>query len=446
MLAITNATIVTMDPQRRVIEDGAVIVEGQRIVAVGTRALLASEYDLRDAIDGKGGVITPGLIDGHNHPSNYLVGGYGDDLDVFTLLSKVFYPFESLVTADETVTGALATFAEMIRSGVTCFNDPGGYMPDQIGEAARSIGIRGIICRSTRDLGGHYGEDNTDDAFAKAIETADKWQGQADGRLRGWLGIRVPSHASDELIVRVSDAARSRGVGLHTHASAAEFEHRQSIATFGKRTLERFHDLGILGPNLFVVHMGFIDEREIEWVVQHHVKVAHCPIASLTGAWGIIKRLRIPEMMKRGVTVCLGSDTNFGSGSLDMFRQMFFCATGHREAHDDPSLIGAQRALEMATIDSARALLWDDEIGSIEIGKKADLVLMDRSHLEWHYPGRDTVRSLVYGGSRADVRTVVIDGRVVLRDGVLMTVNEHDLALTVSAAGKAWRSRTATLS
>lgn len=442
MQRIEHAKIVSMNGSREILEDGALVIDGGRITAIGPTEALQRAYPQAQVIDLNQRLVMPGLIDAHNHPFNYLVGGHGDDLAIDDLLYKVFYPYERFVTPDDAYVGALATYAEMIRSGVTCFNDAGGYMPDAMGNAAADIGIRGIINRSTRDIvpANSLGE-TTAEAIRAAIAVVERWNGAANGRLRGWLGVRMALSASDDLIREIGDLGRAYKVGVHCHAAAAAFEGPASRAKFGKRTLDRYRDLGLMGPNLYAVHMGFLDDDEIPDVVASGLKIAHCPIAAVAGAWGIVDRGRIPELIEKGVTVAIGSDTNFGSGTLDMFRQMFVCAVGHRESHADPQLIGADKALAMATCDAAKAMLWEDEIGSLEVGKKADLIVVDTKRLEWNYPGRDIVRSIVYSGARGDVESVMIDGQWVMRERKILTIDEENLVLRMQTAGAAWKAR-----
>lgn len=445
MLLLTNALVVTMNPSRDIHANGAVLVDGSRIVEVGDAALLALRHSEVKTMDLGGKVLMPGLIDVHNHPFNYLVGGHGDDLPIKDLLYKVFYPFEQYISEEETYIGAKATFFEMIRSGVTCFNDAGGYMAEPVARAAADMGIRGIINRSARDLApagnSNLIVESTDEALGHAVDLVEKWNGACDGRLRAWFGIRVSNSASDDLIRQTGELARQYGVGVHSHVAAGWFEKPASLELFGKRPLDRYRDLGLLGPNVCAVHMGFLDDDEIPLVVESQLKIAHCPVAAMIGAWGIIAEGRIPELMNKGVTVGIGSDTAFGSGTLDMFRQMFVCATAHRETHKNPKLIGAAKALDMCTIDAAKVMLWDDEIGSLEAGKKADLIILKNDALEWHYPGRDILRSIVYSGSRGDVEHVMVDGQFVMKNGVVSCVDQHELRREVDKAGAAWLQR-----
>ena len=439
-MLITHGYVVTMNPARQVHQNGAIAVKGNRIVAVGSTDDILLKYQSPYVIRADGMMVLPGLIDGHNHPTAYLATGLTDDLDVRTSVFKRLYPYESALRPEESHIAALGTFVEMIKSGTTCFNDPGGYDVDHVGEAARITGIRGIISRSLRDF-----TDPNMVAATALVEDVDtclregdgiltRWNGAANGRIRAWLSLRNVVCVSDELCKQVRDLARERKVGIHTHVATAKGANDVTMRLFGKQALTRYYELGLFGPNLYCAHVGFPDETEVALLKQLDVKVAHCPAASQLAAMGIIANGMIPKMMQEGVTVSLGSDTAGAAGFLDMVRTMYVAACAHRDAHFDPLIMDATRALEMATIDGARACLGDDEIGSLEPNKLADIIVVDRKGPGWAHPARDPIRSLVYSGTGDRVDTVIIDGRVVMRQRVLLTVDEEDVMRRVADA------------
>jgi len=446
-LIIRNGYVLTMDGERRILADGAVAIAGNRIAAVGPSADILAAHRAEHVIDATDKIVMPGIVDGHNHPYSYLFGGAGDDMGIFDVLYRRFYPYEVHISEEEAYWGCLANYATMIRNGTTCFNDPGGYHVDALARAAVDSGIRGIVNRSTRDIAPPGKPvprelfDSLDDNLRAGEEVVRKWHGAADDRIRAWFSLRYVFNVSDELALGIGALARRHGVGIHAHAAAVKGENELVQEIFGKRSLERYHDLGLFGPNLYLVHMGYPSEREVEWLRQHDVKVAHCPTAAMTGAWGVIVNKMIPYMIDRGIAVSLGTDTNGAAGMIDMFRVIYAFAGIHRDVHDDPTLIGAHRALEHATIVGARACLWDDQIGSLEVGKKADLILVDWGELEWLCPARDPVRALVYGTSGNYVDTVVIDGRVVMAGRELTLVDEAELKRRVLAVGRDWPRR-----
>lgn len=446
-LLIANAYVATLNGGRDILSDGAIAIEGSRIVDIGPTDDVLARHAARHVIDADGMLAIPGLIDGHHHPNQYLSNGIGDDVDIMTLLYRRLYPYESALTEEEAYLSALGSFAEAIRYGTTCFNDPGGVHADAMARAAVDIGIRGIMTRSTRDI---FQDDTPvpdslkEDAGTNLRETeafVERWHGAADGRLRAWTSLRYVFNVSDELCHGIKALADRFGVGIHAHAAAVRGENEAMIAAFGRRSLERFHALGLFGPNLYLIHMGYPDEREIGLLADHDCKVVHCPSASMLGAYGVIANRMMPRMADAGITIALGTDSATAGGHLDMVRVMYLAACAHKDAYADASLWGAYKALEMATIDGARACLWDDEIGSLEIGKKADIALFSREALECH-PGRAPVNALIYSGTGRDADTVIVDGRIVMRHRVLTTIDVDTLKSDLAAASESWRSRT----
>lgn len=443
---IANGYVVTMDPRRQIYADGAVAVEGRNVVAVGRTKDVLARHRAALVIDASGKLVLPGLIDGHNHAFQYLSKGIGDDVDIMTWLYKRVYPYETHVNAEEAYIGALGNYVQMIKSGTTCFNEPGGYHTDSLAQAAADVGIRGILNRSTRDIA-DQGAPLPEKLF-ESLETnlrqgeaaVAKWNNAAEGRLRCWFGLRYVFNVSDDLCKAIKALADRYKVGIHAHAAAVEGENEAIQERFGKRSLERFYDLGLFGPNLYLVHMGYPNEREIGWLREHDVKVAHCPSASMHGAYGVVGNRMMKRMIELGMTVSLGTDSATAGRFLDMVRVMYLAACAHRDQFADATIMGAYKALEMATIDGARACLWDDAIGSLEAGKRADIVVVGMDELRWH-PNLDPVRSLVYAADGDDVETVIIDGRIVMRDRVILTVDEERLKRDVIRAGKAWIER-----
>ena len=447
-LIIKNAYLVTMDAQRRIYSDGALAIEGNRIVAAGTTADVLAAHRAAHVIDAGGMMALPGLVDGHHHPNQYLSNGLGDDVDIMTLLYRRLYPYESVLTPEEAYLSALGGFVEAIRYGTTCFNDPGGHNEDSSAQAAVDVGIRGIINRSTRDIYDEHTpvpdsqKEDTEANLRNGEALVQRWHGAAGGRLRAWFGLRYIYNVSDELCTGVKALADQYGVGIHTHVAAVKGENEAIIEQFGKRSLQRYLDLGLFDRNLYTVHMGYPDDREVALLAEHDVKVAHCPGASMLGAYGVIANRMMPKMAEAGVCISLGTDSATASGNLDMVRVMYLGACAHKDAYADASLWGAYKALEMATIDGARACLWDDEIGSLEAGKLADVILVDMQGSEFTFhPGRQPVHALVYSATGRSVDTVIIDGRIVMRHRVMLTVDEQALRHDLAAANKAWRAR-----
>ena len=246
---------------------------------VGKTADLAARFECYHIVDAAGKMVLPGFIDAHNHPNQFLSKGIGDDVDVMTWLTRRVYPYEAHLTPDDSYIGALGNFIEMVRSGTTCFNDLGSYFPESVAAAAAAVGIRGVLNRSTRDLPepgldpavvGKLFED-TQTALGQADEFVKRWHGAENDRFHAWYSLRYTISVTDELAVGIGELANRQGVGIHTHAAVGDYENEISLGRFGKRSLERLHDLGLFGPNLCLVHMGAPSPAEIELVKRHDV-------------------------------------------------------------------------------------------------------------------------------------------------------------------------------
>ena len=436
-LAIIGGTVVTMDSARRIIENGTVLVSGDVLTYVGEN-LPGDRFEAAKSYSAKGCLVLPGLIDGHNHPGQFLSKGLADDVDILEWLYGRVYPFEANMTADDAYIGGLGNFTEMVRHGTTCFVDPGGYYVDRIVQAAVKVGIRGIVSRSTRDLPSakyplpKHLDETRDEVLARGEDLVKRFHRTYQDTIRAWFSLRVPYNISDELGRAIGELARKYGVGVHSHVAAQPGENERVEAVWGKRVIARYEALGLMAPNLYLVHMGWVNDQEIEVLAAHDVKVCHCPSASMQGAYGNVGRGTFPKMLAAGVIVSLGTDSATVGRFLDMVRVMYLAACAHREITLDPTTIGAFKALEMATVDGARAAMWD-EIGSLVPGKRADLIIVDTSGPEWH-PLASAVRSLIYSADGSSVRTVVINGRVVMQDRRFLTVDEGEVLLEVDRA------------
>lgn len=440
-LVIREATVVTMDSQRRIFRKADIEVSKGAITSIQpsspTRPAPGTQV-----IEASGKVALPGLIDGHLHTNHFLAKGIGDDIPLVELLYQRAWPYEAQLTPEEVYLSALGNFCEMIKHGTTTFADPGGVHMDQVGEAMKDIGIRGVLSRCTMDVadGSHplrgLHVERTEEACSRGEAFIRKWNGRNDGLIRAWYSLRSCPNVSNDLCREIKRLADRDGVGIHGHAASYSGENEAMRKQWGFRTLERYHRLGLFGPNLYLVHMGWGNEQEVDKLKNADVKVCHCPSASIFHAMGCVRQGMFPVMLRKGVNVCLGTDTVCAGRFLDMFRVMYLAACVHKEMLLDPTAVGAYKALEMATIDGARALLWDDRIGSIEVGKEADILLLSLSSIDW-WPVVDLVGNLVYSVNGSCVDTVVIRGEIILKSGRLTRVNEEELIQKIQRASEA---------
>lgn len=437
-LAVRAGCLLTMDRERRILRDAVLAVKDGRIAAVGK----ANSLEVRAArtIDASGKLVLPGLIDGHNHPIHYLSKGICDDIPVQRRWRERTWPYEAALTREEVKLSALGTFAEMLRHGTTCFNDPGTFHPDAVAEAAAEIGIRGVVSHlawDVRDDTAPQYDDTTASALEKGEAVIRKWHGAAGGRLKGAFSLVRSAHVTDELVRGITRRAAELGVLIHGHLCTTREEVERSREKLGMTPLERYRRLGVLGPNLVLVHMGWALVEEIPVLTEHDVTVCHCPSASMLGGFGCIAHGHFPEMISAGVRVILGTDACAISRFVDLVRVMYLAACGHKDARADPTVIGAHKALEMTTVNAAAALGWSAEIGSLESGKRADFVVMDTRGSAWRpNPFDNPVANLVYSASGESVSTVVIDGRVVLDEGRFTTIDEAALLTEADSASR----------
>ncbi|MDE3205739.1 MAG: amidohydrolase [Acidobacteriota bacterium] len=438
---IEHALVVTMDAERRVLRDGSVAVRGSEIVAVGPSDSLGGRFDAREVLDGRRFVVTPGLVNTHIHITGEpLTRGYvPDDTPFEENVFEWLCPLYSVYTEEEERLSAQLAAAEMLRSGTTSFLEAGTIrFVDAVVDGLVEIGIRGRIGRWVWDLPPEPDvyRQTTDEAIANLEQTLQDHRNVAGGRIQAWSMVVGHTTCSDALWRAARDAADRYRTGLNFHMSPAATDPEGFLAQFGRRPIEHLSDLGVLGPDTVLVHCVHVDDHEVSLLAHHGCSVAHCPTTALKVAYGVTQIGKMPEMVAAGVNVSIGIDGNNASNYSDMMRATYLVAGLFKDARRDPTLFPAEQAYEMATLGGARAILSEDEIGSIEVGKKADLVLHDRDRPEWT-PLLNVANQLVWSADGRGVHTVFVDGRRVVDDYRLTTLDEHDLYRRAQVAGEA---------
>jgi len=430
---IHGGSVVTMNASRHIIRDGAVAVKGKTIVAVGKREEIEAKHRAKKVLGGREDLVTPGFIDAHNHPIHFATKGATDDMQFQPRFKNIIVPYEHALNEEDTYLNSCATFVEMIANGTTCFNNPGSLNEDGVGRAAKEIGIRGVLAYEAADKGGGLWEDLPwQDVLDKSEAVVEKWNGAADGRLRAWFSLNNPHRVSDELCLAVKERAAKHDVNIHGHVTMPK---ALAQAPGFQSPIQRYGRLGLLSPSLYLVHLVHVLPQDIELLATNQVRVVHCPGRSMLGAGGVFATGTIPELMAAGVLMALGSDAGAVSRFLDMVRQMYLAATGHKDARLDATLVGSYKAFEMCTVDAARAMRWDDEIGSLEPGKKADINILDTTAPEMHpNPHQNPIPNLVYSGSGAATKTTLIDGQIIMEDRQIKTI---DVPALMKELGKA---------
>jgi len=422
--------LVTVDDQRRIIRDGAIAIAGDRIVAVGKTADLRASLQADKEIDASGRLVLPGLIDTHVHNSQQLGRGLADGCDIPIHLLQRLYGYEAQLMEEDAYWAAMNCHLEMIRAGTTCFLDPGNYFPKQMAQAVSESGLRGVIARIAFDvhataLGGladNVRRESTDEALAHAQAAIDTYHDTQDGRLRTWVGLRIPAVCSDDLIRRAKAMADANGVGLVLHASEARDEVVASRVKFGMPDVERLAQLDALGKNVLLIHMGWASPKELALTLRHQACVCCTPSTGFRAGMGSMEFGRFPELLELGATVALGSDSAMSSNYVDIVRQMSLASGAAKSQRLDPTIMPPETVLEMATLHGSRALLWDDQIGSITVGKKADITMFDTIRPDWQ-PVLNPLANLVHS-SRGGADTVICNGKVLMEKGVVLTIDE----------------------
>lgn len=421
-LLIKGAAIITLDRENRVFK-GDVFLEGGRIRALG-ESLTGREYKSAEVIQARGRVLLPGFVQTHIHLCQTLFRGAADDLSLIDWLTKRIWPMEAAHTAESIYASARLGIAELIRGGTTCaLTMETVRHTEAVFTAVEESGLRATVGKCMMDKGDGVPEalrEQTDASIAESLALLERWHGRADGRIRYCFAPRFAVSCTRELLERVSQLSRERGVMVHTHASENKDEIEMVERETGRRNIEYLNDCGLAAKNVLLAHCVHLNDSEMEILSRTGAHVAHCPSSNLKLGSGVAQ---IVEMLERGVSVSLGADGAPCNNRLDMFTEMRTAALIQKALHGAEAL-PALTMLRMATIDGARALGLDKEIGSIEAGKRADLTLLSLEALHTT-PHPDPISTLVYAAEASDVETVIIDGRVVMRDGELTTLDQQ---------------------
>ena len=416
-LIVRGGTVVTMDGERRVVEDGAVAVERGRIVAVGRSADIARRFTSAQVIEAQGRAVIPGLVNGHTHVPMTLFRGLGDDLDLNDWLTKYIFPAEAKNVTEEFVrTGTQLGLAEMIRGGTTTYCDM-YYFEDAIADETARAGVRAVLGETVIDF--PVADNKTwPDAMRYSERFVNRWKGHP--LVTAAIAPHAPYTVSEEHLKEVRAFSDRTGAPIVTHVAETRKEVEDITRLKGAPPVEYLARIGFLGERVIAAHTVHLNEREIGLLKEAGVGSVHNPESNMKLASGVAP---VPRMLGEGMRLGLGTDGAASNNDLSMWEAMDAAAKLHKLSANDPKVVTAEEALMMATIGGARALHMEKEIGSLETGKRADLVIVDLDAL--HQTPRYNIYShLVYATKASDVRTVVIEGRVVMRDRRLLTLDE----------------------
>jgi cytosine/adenosine deaminase-related metal-dependent hydrolase len=426
MILVEHAVVVTMDPTRRIFMDGSVLIDSERIAQVGRAADVRPARAVERVIDGRGHLVLPGFVDTHVHLSEHLSRGLiPDEVPVDRYVPDWYVPLYAAITPEEEAAAAQLACLEMLRTGTTTFCEAGTLFDvPAVAEAVDAVGMRAVLGRWTWDLASGPGRlaQSTAEALRLAEAAIAEVKRRGSRRVSAWPLLIGFGTCSESLIRGAHALAERHGTGWGMMQFASH-PSRKTADTLPLATLDAW---GVLGPRTKLAHMVHVSADDIALLARRDVKVTHCPSAALKHVKGLAAHGRFAEMLDAGVSVSLGGDSANGSNHFDMLRLMYLAALVPKDARLDPGVMPPERVLEMATLHGARALGLEGEIGSLEPGKRADMVIFDLDLPEWR-PLLDPVSTLVYSASAASVRTVLVDGRVVLDDRRVTTVDEREI-------------------
>ncbi len=431
-LILAGGSVVTMDPAFRVFEPGAVAIKGERIAAVGPASEIAGRYDAPRTIDTTGRIVMPGLVNTHTHVPMTLLRGVADDVELMVWLTKYIWPAEAEHVTPEFVTwGTRLAAWEMIRTGTTTFADMYFY-EDQVAEAAKAAGLRGFCAATVMD---HPvpGLRNAEEGLRAAEAFLKKWSG--DPLIVPALGPHAAYTVGPETLLKVKALADRYRAPITIHAAESPSEMQMVRERYGASTVAHLDKIGFLGPNVTLNHAIWLSDEEIATLAARGVGTAHCPSSNMKLASGVSP---IAKLRKAGVRAGLGTDGPASNNDLNLFEEIDVALKLQKITSGDPAVLAARDGVELATIGGARALHLEKEIGSLEAGKRADLIVLG-TDAPWAQTRYDVYSHLAYAQKGSDVVTTIVNGRVLMEDGRLLTLD----TAAIAARAREYRERIA---
>ncbi len=434
---LKHAMIVTMDDKGQVYTDGNLLFEDDRILQAGTAPVDENTCD--EVLDLTGKLILPGLVNTHVHTSQQLARGLADDVDLLTWLHDRIWPYESSMTEEDSYISTLFCAAEQIKAGVTAIAEPGGQFVSGMAKAIEEAGIRAKLANSVMDCGEGLPkawQHSTEEELNRQEEDIQRFHGTADGRIEVWFGIRTIFNATDELLLRTKELADRYSVGIHMHVAEAKSEVEYVKERLGVQTVTHLKDLGFLGPNLLAAHTVWLTDGEVEMFREHGVKVSHNPASAMR----VLGFARVPRMLQEGICVAIGTDGAPTNNRMDMVDEMWVTSLIHKGWRLDPTVVKAQEILRMATANGAKALQDGLLYGSLEPGKKADLIIINPDSVGMQ-PMHDPIANLVTSMHSTNVESTICNGKWLMRDRKILTLDEDALIQEAKLRAQSIRSR-----
>ena len=400
---------------------GDLLIENDKIVEIARKNQESISKDNIDKIiNGENKILMPGLINTHTHISMNLFRGLADDMELDDWLNNHIWPTEAGLNGEYCYIGALAAIVEMIKSGTTTFNDMYFYMED-VAKAVEESGIRGCLSYGMIDFAD---EEKREKELKENIDLIKNCNNTAEGRIKTFFGPHATSTASKELLEKVRKEADKYKVGIHIHMNETKKEVDTIVESEGKAPFEYLDDLGFLKDDVIAAHGVWLSKEEINIIKNRDVKISHNPCSNMKLSSGISP---VQEMIAKGITVGIGTDSVASNNNLDMFEEMKFASLLQKVSTMNPKALTSNQTIQMSTINGAKALNLNKEIGSIEVGKKPDLILLDKNTINLT-PMSDVISSnLVYAANGSNVNTTICNGKILMENRKLTTLNENEI-------------------
>ena len=410
---IRNTQILSMTGAA--LQNGDILIENDKIAAIG--AVDAQMAEGAQIIDGSRTIAMPGLVNTHTHAAMTLLRSYADDMELMPWLNEKIWPAEAKFVNESIYWGSSLAVLEMIQSGTTTFAD----MYDSMHEVARVVDEAGVRANLSRGL--LVFSDSEGKNIQKNVRLYENFHNRADGRLKVWFAPHAPYTCPPAYLEKIVQAAADCHTGVHVHLAETQDELQQIREAYDKTPTEYLRDLGVFELPTLAAHGVYLNDGDIAILKEHQVSIAHNPSSNLKLASGIAN---LPKYMQAGLNVALGTDGASSNNSLNMFKEMTVCSFAQKVNAMDPTVLPAETVLQMATINGARALHWDDEIGTLEVGKKADIILvdLDKPHFA---PWNNSVSDLVYAAQGGDVKTTIVNGKILMKDYEVLTMDTEKI-------------------
>lgn len=412
---VIHATLITVNPQNEVIPDGAIAYENGKLTYVGPTPDDLTGYD--EIVDAKHKYVLPGLINTHGHTGMSLLRGYSDDLPLQQWLEEKMWPLEAQFTPEHVKWGTSLSIIEMIRTGTTTFVD----MYDNMGEVAKLVDSSGMRAALTRGMIGLCSEEERQQKLADSVAFAHEWHNQANGRIKVMMAPHAPYTCSPAFIRQIVEKAAELNLPIHIHMSETKWEVQQNVDDYGVRPVQHLENIGVFARPTLVAHAVHLTDEEIDILAKYDVKVSHNVVSNLKLASGVAP---VPKMLEKGVSVSLGTDSTASNNNLNLFEELKLAAIVHKGVTFDPIAVPAEQALRMATINGADGVFQKDLLGSLEVGKAADFIMLDSQQAHFH-PAHNPISHVVYAANGRDVTDTVVAGKFLMRNRELLTIDEE---------------------